>query len=218
MNAAPLSHGREELFTALCLKKSSRKRTLLPFAIGLLLIGPSFSQELRFLKEKITVNVHDGYCRVRGTYFLKNAAATPVTRIFYYPVAVNATMPFPHFWRVENPPSTSLPFAVGDSGISFSKKIAPHSMDSFQVEYQQKTARRAFEYVLTSTSSWKAPIDSAEIVVLVPKKFKLQSISIPYDRVIQRRDRLEYIITRSHFFPNKNLFINWEDRADETVH
>ena len=178
----------------------------------------SILRRAAFFKEKITKKIEDGYCMVRGTYFFKNAANTPITRIFYYPVAVNGTMSFPHFWRVETRPSTSIPFAVGDSGISFSKKIAPHSMDSFQVDYQQKTARRAFEYVLTSTSSWKAPIDSAEIVVIVPEKFKLQSSSIPYDRVIQRRDRLEYIITRSHFFPNKNLFINWEDRADETVH
>lgn len=185
--------------------------------MSLLLFGPAFSQELRFFKEMVIVNVHDGYCRVRGTYFIKNDANTPVTRIFYYPVAVHETMPFPHFWRVTNHPSINTPFTVGDDGISFTKKIAPHAIDSFQVEYQQKTDRRAFEYVLTSTSSWKAPIDTAEIVIIVPGKFKLQFLSIPYDRVIQHRDRLEYTLTRKNFFPNKNLIIQWEERADETA-
>lgn len=217
MNTAPLSLWREKLFTVHCLKKTSRKRTFLLFAIGLLLFGPAFSQELRFFKEKIIVNVHDGYCRVRGTYFIRNAAQTPVTRIFYYPVAVHETMPFPHFWRVNNRPSINIPFHVGDRGISFTKKISPHSIDSFQVEYQQKTAKRAFEYILTSTSSWKAPIDSAEIVIHVPEKFKLEFLSIPYDRVIHHRDRLEYTITRSNFLPNKNLIIQWKERTNETA-
>lgn len=205
------------MFTAHRIKKSSRKQPLLPLAISLLLLGPAFSQELRFFKEKITIHVYDGYCRVRGTYFFNNTAHTPVTRIFYYPVAVHKTMPFPHFWRVEHRPSINIPFYVGDQGISFTKKISPHSIDSFQVEYRQKTARRTFEYVLASTSSWKAPIDSVEIDILVPEKFTLQSLSIPYDRVIHRRDRLEYTIARSNFFPKENLIIQWEKKANETA-
>jgi hypothetical protein len=41
-------------------------------------------------------------------------------------------------------------------------------------------------------------------------EFKLTSISIPYDRAINNKDKLIYLITRHGFYPNKNLIIKWE--------
>lgn len=176
-------------------------------------IRPLFSQELHFFKEKITIEILDEYCVLLGEYFFENLSNTSLTRVFYYPVVVNKSLHFPHFFRVKNNHlNQEIPFTVSKKGISFTIKISPHDITSCKVEYHQKTTQRVFEYILKSTHSWKVPIDSVEIVIEVPKKFKLQSISIPYDRVINQEDKLQYLITRDSFYPDKNLLIKWESK------
>lgn len=177
------------------------------------MIQPIFSNDLHFFKENITIKIQDEYCVLFGRYFFINSSSTPITRILYYPVIVNNNTVFPHFFKVKNIQfNREISYRVYINGITFPIKIFPHNINSYSIEYHQKTTQPVFEYILTSTVTWKMPIDSVQIAIEVPKKYRLQSISVPYDRVIDQNDKLTYLIIRHNFYPHKNLIIKWEKK------
>ena len=121
-----------------------------------MLIRPLFSQELHFFKEKISIEIYDEYCVLSGEYFFENLDNSSLTRVFYYPVVVNKSLHFPHFFKVNNNQlNQEIPFTVSKKGISFMIKISPNDTTSFKVEYHQKATQKVFEYMLTS----EEPVD-----------------------------------------------------------
>ena len=163
-----------------------------------------------FFKEKIIFRVGKEECRVIGYYYFKSNAPDSSVLNLIYPVSKNFHLPFPHFFKVTTCDNDEpVPYRIYENGILFQIHMPPYGFRTCSVEYHQKTPRNTMEYILTSTSRWKQPLQSADFIIEIPDDINLKTISLPQNGCQKEAEKTIYRINRQEFMPDSNLIIKW---------
>ncbi|MFC2088061.1 hypothetical protein ACFLSX_00535 [Calditrichota bacterium] len=105
-----------------------------------------------------------------------------------------------------------ISFIDSKKGIYFPIEIAPRKTELYKVFYSQKTAKNAFEYILTTTQRWGKSLEKAEFIIKLPSKFDLKFLSYEYNEKKEVNNYVVYKILKENFMPQKNLIIEWARR------
>lgn len=174
-------------------------------------IQPLHSQALQFAAEAINIRVEEDTCRLSGDYWFVNHGEASLISHLIYPFVLSDKMAFPHFISVaEVETGRPIDYAILKYGIRFPLKILPSDTVSYRVEYHQKVANKIFEYILTSTRTWHEPLKKAKFRIEIPENYRLNFVSIPYQRVMKKGERLIYVIEKNDLSPGQNLVMQWE--------
>ena len=177
----------------------------------LFLLSLSQAQSIQFVREKITIEIHNDHCQLIGEYLFMNSTDRLFQGSLYYPVS-KTNSPFPHFFKVTEADENQVSFTVGKDGIIFPIYVAAHDSTCYFVEYHQQTPDHFFEYILTTTKFWSRPLTAADFLIHVPEEFQLISLSMKSDKSIKAEDGITYCLHREAFMPEKNLTLRWEDK------
>ena len=171
----------------------------------------TFSQSIRFFREKIDITVNKQNCQLEGTYYFANNNRQSIRRLLFYPFIINKDMPFPDSISVLNSNSgEKVKFHKSSDGIRFPIKILPEDTVIYNIYYSQKIPAKKFKYILTTTKKWGKPFKVAEYSIKLLKDYKLKelSIDIPFMKIV---DRYKYYYSRKEqYLPDIDLFIRWE--------
>jgi len=171
------------------------------------------SQPLQFAKEKIEVKIYNGYAVVTGDYTFTNKNKNKLRSTLFYPFPVNQSHFYPDTISVYDQHNKTILFTKSSTGIYFRISVFPDSGTTISVKYSQRISSDTMKYILTSTQTWKHPLEKAEYIVSLPKQFDLKDISIkPYKKDSDSTDNI-YIINKQNFMPETDLIIVWARRG-----
>jgi hypothetical protein len=78
------------------------------------------------------------------------------------------------------------------------------------LEYDQRTSKPKFRYILTSAKPWGLPIDSARFTIKLPRNYQLASASFDYQTSVNQDDCNVYTIFLTDFTPKRELEFTWQ--------
>jgi hypothetical protein len=170
--------------------------------------------EVVFESEKIAVHVDDQYILVEGVYVFRNDSPAPHELPLFYPLPVDSLHLFPARVLVRQGGRT-IQHRNRENGVSFTIDTPAEGTASVTVVYSQKCLDNSGCYILTSTSAWNRPLESAEFEITVAEGIELEWISYdakPTDGVGSVR---AYEFSRKDFLPEKDLCMRWRVAAGD---
>jgi hypothetical protein len=168
---------------------------------------------VRFVSERVIVEVSDGRTRVDGTYVFRNASDVPWNQGMFYPFPIDRDHLYPSQIEVEELRGDTLApigFAARDLGVAWALRFGAGEERVVRVEYSQRTLSRRATYIVTTTREWRLPIERAEFVFRVPAALRGVRLSCEPDRVESAGDTVLYFVTRERFMPDEDLVVTWE--------
>jgi hypothetical protein len=183
------------------------------FSLLLALSDPLLAQPIHFAEEKIVFLVRPGEVRVTGDYHFRNPGQRAVQASVLYPFPLREDQPFPDSITVIDVlDRTPCPFGRLDSALSFTVHVPPLTTRIYRVSFRQKVFAFRFEYILSTTRRWSAPVGQAEFVITLAKDLTLESMSIPAEEYVQNQGSNAYIIKKTDFESDRNLVVRWKRR------
>ena len=176
-------------------------RILLIF-IGIFLCMCQPSPPIDFFKEDVTIEVLDSRVKVIGVYYFKNLTDVGKRVKFYYPFPVDSNHHFPDTITI------SYPFEMDSAGIYFWLSIAPRSIDSFVISYEQQVTVPFFTYITTTTHKWNRPIKEAIFTIVTPETLAINA-NYAFSELKNIDGYVHYSILMRDFFPEVDLMIRW---------
>lgn len=171
------------------------------------------AQSLRFARESISIFVGGNEVLFAGEYHLRNPLRRSVQAALLYPFVISDDQPFPDSVTVTDVLARKpCPFGRLDSALSFTARVPPLSTRIYRVSFRQKVFASRFEYILSTTRRWSAPVGQAEFVITLAKDLALESLSIPAEELVQRQGSKVYIIKKTEFESDQNLVVRWKGR------
>jgi hypothetical protein len=168
---------------------------------------------VRFVRERVVVEVAEGQTRVVGTYVFRNTSDGPRDEAMFYPFPIDREHLYPSRVEVEEQRGDSLAplgFTPRDMGVAWRLRFDAGEERVVRVEYSQRTLARRAVYIVTTTKSWRRPIERAEFEFRVPATLRGVRVSFEPDRVASVGDTVLYIMAREQFMPDEDLVVTWE--------
>ncbi len=162
-----------------------------------------------FSSEKLTFTIHPQFVEMSGSYFFTNRAGQVVSLPIVYPFCVNAQQAFPDSIKITTADGRLLNFQRRGDYVSFAVPLAEKGRTEVVIYFRQPVNRPQFEYILTSTRSWRKPLDSADFSVIVPQSCSLTDLSLPFVQIDTTVDFCTYRLHFEEFYPDKNLKFSW---------
>jgi len=170
-------------------------------------------EPVAFTGEVIRVYVAADRVRVEGTYFFTNRTEATRSQPVIYPLPVDPLHPFPHEITV---------FAAGETlaatkdghNVRFFLTLPPGRETSFVVDYEQLCLDSTACYIVTTTGTWRRPIDRAEFEIYVPEEIVLGEVTYAADATVARGKTLVYRFARRGFTPDRDLCLSWHRRGN----
>jgi hypothetical protein len=165
-------------------------------------------QPVEFARERIAVNLDGTAIAVDGDYVLRNPAGTDRVQKLYYPFPVDSTHPFPDsisVWRKRAP----VTFEQSGNGIVFSVEVGGGKSAGFRVVYVQRCFDNSGCYILTTTSQWNRPLESAEFEITVTDAVNLEWCSYELTPAGKIEGMRTYEFYQKNFMPEKDLCFRW---------
>ena len=170
------------------------------------------AQSPKFLREIITITVHDDKCSLNGSYYFVNPGSQRTESLLFYPFVIDEDLLYPDSIRIFSPTlKKDLPYSKTDKGIFFKISLDPGDTSLYSVYYSQKTPVRRMEYILTTTRNWQRPLGSAEFLIKIPFNCELTFSSYEFDRVERGKVYTEYYVKNENFMPERDLKIKWSE-------
>jgi hypothetical protein len=165
-----------------------------------------------FQKEKITVTIIScDSLEVQGIYFFVNSDTLTTSNGVYYPFPVDSILKYPYYISVVRLSNhRSLPYVNNKDGITWDQVLLPHSTDSIQVTYRQKTLKPNSRYILTTTQNWERPLEQADFIIITPTNIRLNYWSFQSDSVNMYKGDIRYYSFKKHFFPERDMLFEWK--------
>lgn len=169
------------------------------------------AQPLHFAAERVVITVAGDRCSVTGEYHFRNAGPAPVQATLLYPFPLSPDEPLPDSVLVEDVLGrVAIVHTAMDAAILFPVRVPPSSTRIYRVSYRQPTPGRHFEYILTTTRRWPAPVAHAVFTIVLPADLTLRSCIPPPDSVTVNFGKRVYHIERRQFVSDRNLVFRWE--------
>ena len=178
---------------------------LISFTILLLVSLQIKGQDLEFYREDIVFDIHGDSAYVDALYYFCNVGDKDIRLSLFYPFP-EGTRSLIDSIRTEDVVSQSvIPHRDGNSGIFFEISVRPYAQSAYRVFYRQKLEDRHFKYILTSTSTWRRPLDFANYRFQIPQEDSVHCLSIQPDTTfIEDHSRL-FLWHRKDFMPEKDF-------------
>jgi hypothetical protein len=168
-----------------------------------------------FESEEIAVYVDEHYLMVEGVYVFRNGSLVPHKQPLFYPLPVDSLHLFPGHIVVRQEGRT-IPYRTREDGVTFSVDVPPNGTASVNVAYNQECLDNSGCYILTTTSAWNRPLESADFEITIAEGIELEWVS--YDAVLT--DSLgktrTYEFRKRDFMPERDLCMRWRVVAGKT--
>ncbi|HEX2867421.1 MAG TPA: hypothetical protein VHO03_10285 [Ignavibacteriales bacterium] len=188
---------------------------LLFFAVFVLPVK-YFSQELRFFREKIQIEVKKDECILTGIYYFANKSGITASHNLYYPYIVNDSLPLPYKAEVKDLKSGNKIASISTAkGIIFAVNAASHDTSIVEVKYYQKTPMHMMEYILTTTKEWGTSFDMAEYSVKLPAGYRLLSMQPQFENEKKSNKYRTFFTLKRNYLPQHNFVIKWKEDKNE---
>ncbi len=186
------------------------KSALLKIWGGLLVFIVGVNAQIAdFSAEKLSFTVNSKSVEMTGSYFFSNRAGKVVILPIVYPFCVNSRQAFPDSVSVRMADGRPLNFQCRDENVLFSVPLNEKGRTEVIIYFRQSVKRPQFEYILTSTRTWKKPLESADFAIQVPLFQVLTNLSYPYERIDTTGNIQVYRLHFENFYPEKNLIFSW---------
>ena len=172
------------------------------------------TQNLRFCRERIEIELNGDYCVLNGTYYFKNEAKSAMEQILFYPFVISRELPYPDSISVwEAATNQRVEYSRSDDGISFRVSVPAQSFSVYKVSYRQRTPTAYMEYILTTTADWRKPLEIAEYQIKVPRNLALVYLSLPGVSSSKRGGESIYYVRKEHYMPAANIIVRWTEMS-----
>ena len=195
------------------MKISLLKAHLFLFFTIYIFLNTGYSQQTKFVREKIEINLDSARFHINGDYFFKNTSTTPIKRNLFYPFPIDSCLTYPdpiNIFSVQK--HENISFLRVKKGIFFSIEIPPQKTVLYKVFYSQSTVNNKAEYILTTTKKWGKALEKADFIIKIPSELELKFLSYDYDEIEKIDEYLIYKIHKENFMPQKNLIVEWGRR------
>ena len=173
-----------------------------------------FSLDLEFFREDLTFEIKDNYFFVDGIYHFRNTGNQDIERVLFFPFPNDSL-----FWgEIDsifavnlNKDSSNTVINIKKRGATFKIEIKPEETSKFRIAYRQKLLGNRAEYILTTTQSWKRPLEQANYTLISPNKLSIDSLSYTPDSFETKRDMIIFFWEKENFMPDRNFIIILSD-------
>ncbi len=168
---------------------------------------------LRFTDERIVMTVTDRNCDINGWYKFRNVSPFPRSTRFFYPFPLHdADYPdlIEAFW-LQGGAKKPLEFKKLSDGISYRLKVPGSGETQFVIHYRQKLHAKRAVYIVTTTQSWRRPLDSAIFEIHHPAHW--ENVRYTYPGKVMKSDGQSVfrLIEWHHYMPRKEIEMTWRD-------
>jgi len=177
----------------------------------LIFFSLSAADDLTFKAEKINFRLERDCFYVGGTYYFENQTSEEINRLLFYPFPMDSTYATPDsLFAVNLTDNRSVICSATEKGFSFTVNIETAGVDSIRLGYRQLIKGSKAEYILTSTASWKRPLEKAEYTLTIPAGLKIQNFSYLPDRMETKGEELIFFWEKTNFMPDQNFVVEFE--------
>ena len=167
------------------------------------------TDDIAFVSERVQMEVSAHELHVLGQYRLLNHGRGSTGFQINFPILVNASHPAPREVLVDGHAVPIIQSSPGTVEAQFPMSIGPNGFKRFVVDYVQSHTDRKAAYVVTSANRWAEPLVHASFVVSYPRSLGKVSLSYPPDRVTAQGDRVEALVVRQPFVPDREFEMRW---------
>lgn len=197
------------LWSTLSSGKSGLWRSVLIYWVSMTALNAQIAD---FSSEKLTFTIHPQFVEMSGSYFFTNRTGKPVLLPIIYPFSINTRQFFPDSIVIRLADGRPLKFKRGEDNIAFALPLAASGKTELVVYFRQPVSEPQFEYILTSTKSWRKPLKSADFSVIVPQSCSLTDLSLPFEKIDTTAGFYNYRLHFEEFYPDKNFKFSWQRR------
>jgi hypothetical protein len=169
---------------------------------------------VRFYREYVVVEPSENATRVSALYYFRNESDRPVRQAIRYPFPVDRFHLYPRVIRVWDKKGDDLSpmgFVRGDTYANWVMDLEAHGEKVVRVDYMQEIRRPRAVYIVTTTQTWKVPIEVAEFEFRVPAALDSVSLSFEADRRTVEGDTIVYYAKYTDFMPDADLIVTWKE-------
>jgi hypothetical protein len=171
---------------------------------------------VRFERERIEVQVGRGAVRVSGLYEYRNRSWLPAVLTLGVPFPVDHAHPPPAFVllteAVDGGEPALIPFTSRGGEVRFRLFFRPQEVKRVGLEYEQPARLPNGRYLLTTTRTWRRPIEDASFTLWLPRCFLLAGSNYPLTAVSAPGRRAAFSFSRTQFDPDRDWEFAWEER------
>ncbi len=168
---------------------------------------------LRFTDEKIEMDVTSESCAIDGWYKFRNKSPFPRRTRFFYPFPINGA-DYPDFMEasvLHDSAETPLKFKKLSDGISFHLKVPGNGETQFIIRYKQNLHGKRAKYIVTTTKSWRRPLDHAVFQVCHPAELENARYTYPGKKIKSDDNAVCRLIEWRHHMPDKDIEVRWRN-------
>jgi hypothetical protein len=177
--------------------------------------GAAFAQSplIHFFQEEIDVQILGDSCILAGTYHFRNGTGDAVAKELLYPFPRRKDLAPPTTIEARDlATGARVPIQRVPRGALFTVLLPPRGEVAYRIRFVQPTPAHRMEYLLTSTRQWGKPLERAAYSIVIPRDYRLTSLSFPADTSWDSVDSRTYFFRRVNFMPTTNLILTWQPR------
>ena len=174
-----------------------------------------FAQDLTFPEEDITFQLTEKYFVVEGNYLFRNTTNNQITKNILYPFPAEKD-----FGSVDSVSVIDLTnqknifFSDSENNITFNLIIPPLDSSLIHIFYKQEIVGDSVKYILTTTSLWNNPFESAEYKLLVDPGLEVTSFTYKPEKEYLIEGEKIYYWNKSNFMPDRDMVFYFEKYND----
>ncbi|MBN1326328.1 MAG: DUF4424 family protein [Candidatus Cloacimonetes bacterium] len=172
-------------------------------------ISIALPAQVNFIAEEINFCLSKNHFSVEGYYHFRNNSTTAVSRLLFYPFPLDSC-----YGEVTDikavmieGDSTSILLDHHTNGLSFTISILPGETAVYLLAYVQELRCNRAEYILTTTRSWKKPLENVDYRLTVSQDIIVDSLSILPDSISVSETERQFYWHRKNFFPDRNFIV-----------
>ena len=189
----------------------------MPFAAALLVYAVAWvfgdlpPSPFRFTDEKIEMNVTADSCAIDGWYRFQNVSPFGRRTRFFYPFPMgDADYPeFIEVMQLRGDVQIPLEFVNLSDGISYYLKIPGRGEAQLIIRYGQKLRAKHAVYIVTTTRTWRRPLDHALFLITHPADFENARYTYPGREIKSDSHEVARLIKWHRHMPDKNIEVRW---------
>ena len=162
-------------------------------------------QDVSFYKENITMKIEGDYFYVSGTYYFRTVSDSSI--VLFYPFPIDSIYGEVDTLLIFNLNANKKiePLETRSNGSVFKVDFGNEQETAILISYRQKLIGNRAEYILTTTASWRQPIEQADYQLIVPDSLNITYFSFKPDKSQPVDDEIIYYWSRRDFMPRMNM-------------
>lgn len=169
----------------------------------------SYSQEIEFYKENITMEISEGYFNVTGTYYLRSDSNSTFPLTYPFPKdPLYGEVDSIYLFNLKTGAPVEIKKKTG-TGILFMAEPDTSGKAEILISYRQKIKGNKAEYIVTTTRTWQKPIEEATFQLITPAGMVIEKSSYPPADTLITSENQVYTWYFFNFMPEENMIFEW---------